>query len=465
MGLTLRAGGSPRPARGLPTVAVFALSLLAAAVAAGSVAAAPENPLVPVALVGGALLFCVAVLRPLAVVCLGVLAIPLEGYFPGLVGPSQALLGLAALGWLIGWASSPPVALPRHPALGGFLVLMAVILLGMAFAPEPAVVGRQLATWGALLIVAGAIAHSANAKGVELILIAVAVAGGLAGAIAVVDPQPLVGAVFLGTDVNRATGGLGSPNALGMLLGLTVPIQIVLALRAPTLELRILGAGCAALALAGMALSVSRGAFIGLAAAFLVLAFWDPFRRTLLIAVPLLITLTIVGSNPATPIGSNVVDRLSGTTQNASSNPRLDLWRKTPAIIEDHPFFGIGALEFTHYAPQYDLETREGIPNHAHNLLLTMTAETGVVGLAAFLFMYAAVARALLAVIRLGSGLERGFAFALAASFVAFFVNGILDYALGAAPLAAAFFVLVGCAVGLRVNLDSGPRDVVVAPS
>jgi putative inorganic carbon (HCO3(-)) transporter len=445
----------PLPGRGRPDMrgdmAMLVLAVLAAGLAAGSVAASRGNVVVPVVLVGAIPAVAVAIWRPFAVMTLGVLVIPLEGFFPGLVGPSQALLGLGAVGWIARWAASPPLTLPRQGAITAFAALMAVEAAGLLFADEPAIVARQVATWGALLVVAAAIAHSATPRQVRQLLFALAVTGGLAGAVAIVDPQPLTGAVFLGTSVSRATGGLGSPNALGMLLALCLPLQAVFALRADTMAKRWIGGACVALALVGMGLAVSRGAFAGLGAAIVVLALWAPFRRAALILLPLLIVLSLVGSNPVSPFSAKITERLTDRSTAGTSNPRVELWKKTPAMIKDHPVFGIGGLEFLHEAPAYGMATQEGIPNHAHSLLLTMTAESGFAGLAAFLALLGSVALALRRTLRSVAGLERGLAFAMVAGFGGFFVNGILDYALGAAPIAAAFFVLVGCAVGLRV--------------
>ncbi len=444
----------PSPRRHRPglsaDVLMVLLAVAAALLAAGAVAAGNGDPVVPVVLVGSIPAMCVAIWRPFAVITLGVLVIPLEGFFPGLVGPSQAFLGLGAAGWLARWATTPPLTLPRQPTIVAFAALMVVEATGLLFAAEPAIVARQVVTWGALLVVAAGIAHSASPRQVERLLFALAVTGGLAGLVAIVDPQPLTGAVFLGTAVSRATGGLGSPNALGMLLALCLPLQAAFALRGRTPTARAVGAACVALALVGMGLAVSRGAFLGLGAGVLVLALWAPFRRTALLLLPLVVVLSIAGNNPVSPYSEKVAERLTDRSTTGGSNPRVQLWKKTPAMIEDHPVFGVGGLEFLHEAPAYDMATAEGIPNHAHNLLLTITAEAGFAGLAAFLALLASVAMALRRTLRGASGLQRGLAYAMAASFVGFFVNGILDYALGAAPIAAAFFVLVGCAAALR---------------
>lgn len=443
----------PRVPRGMSGPLTVVLAVLAAFVCAFMVAVTPSAPLLPIIAVLATVGLGVATVNPMAVLCVGVVVIPLEGYFPGLIGPSQAILGLGAVGWVIRWASTAPVTIPRHPALAGFAVLIVANAAGLLFAPEPFVVARQVVTWTTLFVVAFAIAHSAGERQVRQLLFAFAVAGGVAGLVATVDPQPLTGVIFQGGDVARATGGLGSPNALGMLLGLTVPVQMVFALRG-TPTVRVIAAGCAALALSGMALSVSRGAFIGLAASMLVLAFWPPFRRTALLVLPLIVVLSVVGHNPASPIGGKVVERLSEATTTGKTNSRIVLWEQAPAMIADRPVFGMGGLEYGYYTAEYGIPSSEGVATHAHSLFITVVVESGIVGALGLLTLFLGLTAGLRRTVRHVGGLEQALAYALGASFFGFFVTGLLDYALGAAPIAAAFFVPVGCAIALCLNAD-----------
>lgn len=447
------------PGRGVGTGLLVVLAAGAALFAALLVAAAPTAPIFPLVVVGALAAIACAVLRPLLVVVVGVLAIPLEGLFPGIVGPAQALLGLAAVGWLLRWASTPPVTLPRHPALAAAGALWLANAVGLLFAPEPDFVARQVITWGTFILVAVAIAHTATVRDLRRLLLAIAACGGIAGALAIIDPQPLTGVVYQGGDVNRATGGLGSPNILGILLALTIPVQLVFALRGTSWE-RVLGASCALLALIGMALAVSRGAFIGLAAALVVLAFWPPFRRAAVVGLPLLAVLALVGSNPTSEIFDSraIVDRLTEVRETGPNNPRLTLWEKVPEMVADRPIFGMGAYEYGYYTSHYGILSSQGVATHPHSLTFAVAVETGLVGLAALLAMFAALWTSLRRAFR-APALAGGMAYALAASLAGFFVSGILDYALGAAPMSAAFFVIVGTACALTLRVTPTPPD------
>ncbi|HYF28537.1 MAG TPA: O-antigen ligase family protein [Baekduia sp.] len=440
--------GSSRLGSGLATAGAVAGAGLVAAVAAG----APPDPTPVVGLFAAAGLLAFAVWRPLAVVALGVLVVPFEGWVPGPAGPSQLVLAAAAFGWVVRWLLSPPLRLPGHPALLAFLALVAVNAAGLLFAPERSVVFGQVFTWGTLLVVAVALASAAGQPAIRDVALACAVAGGIAGVRAIVDPQPLTGVVFGGGEVERATAGLGSPNALGVFFVLVIPLQLVLTiLPGPTWQ-RGLAALCAALSLVGMTLAVSRGAFAGLAVALLLLALWAPFRRIALAAVPVLAAIAIIG-NPVSMVDtSDVVTRLSEVESTAASNPRIALWEATPDMIADHPLFGVGALEFGYYAASYGILSSQGTPNHAHSMPLTIAAELGLLGLAAFLAFVVGVGGALTRAARRAAPEGRGLAFGLAAGLSGFVVSGMVDYVLGSAPIAAAVFVLSGLGVALALG-------------
>jgi hypothetical protein len=64
---------------------------------------------------------------------------------------------------------------------------------------------------------------------------------------------------------------------------------------------------------------------------------------------------------------------------------RSSFWKEAWHIINDHPLFGIGPNTYSKVAPNYKINWG-GYP---HNCYLQMTAETGIIGLVAFLMMLA----------------------------------------------------------------------------
>lgn len=86
----------------------------------------------------------------------------------------------------------------------------------------------------------------------------------------------------------------------------------------------------------------------------------------------------------------------SGTLQNNSIGPRLVFWENTWQIIKKHPLLGVGTGDFP---AEYEKVRQERTPNHwenvnnPHNMYLMVWAQTGVLGLSVFLWLFAAIFR------------------------------------------------------------------------
>jgi O-antigen ligase len=76
-------------------------------------------------------------------------------------------------------------------------------------------------------------------------------------------------------------------------------------------------------------------------------------------------------------------------TQNASNSERLRMWRSAWMMFEDHPIAGVGLGNYMEqYRTKYILpEAKERNQWHAHNVLMQMLAETGIIGFIPYLCM------------------------------------------------------------------------------
>jgi O-antigen ligase len=106
----------------------------------------------------------------------------------------------------------------------------------------------------------------------------------------------------------------------------------------------------------------------------------------ILIAVPLLMTLTVVTS---TTIKSRF-----GDIEKAYSDPeasdigrRLIFWKTSLRIIADNPLFGTGTGSFTHESLSYEVEHPNWSSNNPHNEYLLIASQLGIVGLAVFIWL------------------------------------------------------------------------------
>ena len=141
--------------------------------------------------------------------------------------------------------------------------------------------------------------------------------------------------------------------------------------------------GCVLVTLAGVSLAASRGGFLGLVAAF-VLVIWRSERRArnfLLVAalsVPLLLLL------PLSPLDRLLHPNYSDTFAQQS---RIEMWKAGLRMIQDHPFAGIGLGNFKDVVGGYE-EPGARIELIAHNTYIEIAAETGIPALIAFLAIF-----------------------------------------------------------------------------
>jgi O-antigen ligase len=71
---------------------------------------------------------------------------------------------------------------------------------------------------------------------------------------------------------------------------------------------------------------------------------------------------------------------------------RLEMFTRAARMVEDHPAFGVGVGRFFAQSARYASPDSFG-PENAHNDVLQVVAERGILGLAAFLWLLAAAAR------------------------------------------------------------------------
>jgi putative inorganic carbon (HCO3(-)) transporter len=198
-----------------------------------------------------------------------------------------------------------------------------------------------------------------------------------------------------GDTLHRQAGPLGETNRYAQILLVLLPLAVWAARveRRPALRLGALG--CAVLILSGMLLTLSRGAGVALvvlAAAMLATGF-ARVRHVVALALVLGALVMIVAPNYVTRLASlqGVEQATSSDATGADGAIRGRATENLAAInvFADHPIIGVGPGQFfTRYSQQYAneldlrfLDTRR----RAHNLYFEMAADTGMIGLGAFL--------------------------------------------------------------------------------
>jgi putative inorganic carbon (HCO3(-)) transporter len=193
------------------------------------------------------------------------------------------------------------------------------------------------------------------------------------------------------------SGLFGNPNDLALNMVTFLPVPIVVALtRRHSLSKRVIAIGIVLLMIATIAFTKSRSGFIGFGVmvATLVLlgrhvgrGFGVVFLVGLFVAAPL--------------VPERFWERMSTIADpkrdkeefTGSRQARSDLLEEGIAAFKSHPLVGVGAGQFKAYNPP----GRRQPWREAHNAIVQVAAETGIVGLLAFVFL---IVRAIIATIK-----------------------------------------------------------------
>ena len=132
-----------------------------------------------------------------------------------------------------------------------------------------------------------------------------------------------------------------------------------------------------------LAMTYARGACLAIAFVFLLYGLFKDWR---IILACLVIAGIAFWADPA------LYERISSvfTKMDTSSEMRLAFWEATVAMIQDHPFLGIGWGAYWMVYPEYDFYM-QGAPIkivHAHNIYLNYMAEIGIAGAIAFFWYF-----------------------------------------------------------------------------
>lgn len=173
----------------------------------------------------------------------------------------------------------------------------------------------------------------------------------------------------------RMYSTLENPNLLGTYLIMIISFATTFLLHIKERKIKILLSVFLVSLLAAAALTYSRGTWISLAAMVVGLGLiYDKRFLLLLLFVPLILFFYH---------GQTVVRFMSlFSSADTSTSLRFGLWQSTLAMIRDYPLLGIGWGSYFMTYPDYNfyIQDKSVIMYHAHNMYLSMTAETGIIG-------------------------------------------------------------------------------------
>ncbi|HEX8148891.1 MAG TPA: O-antigen ligase family protein [Pyrinomonadaceae bacterium] len=207
---------------------------------------------------------------------------------------------------------------------------------------------------------------------------------------------------FGGGRVKGMLGGLfDNPNDLALHLVLMVPLAVGLAFARRGLLRKVVYVLCAALCVAGIVVTFSRGGFLGLVVSSGVMAWKLGRKRRFLVMTAAAVVLCVFIVAAPGGYGERISSMFGGDVT-GSADARRDIFWRSALVALRHPLTGIGIGNF-HHQGQHD--------QVSHNAYTQVAAEMGMAALAFYVLLMVAPLRRLRAVERETLGEKDGAAF------------------------------------------------------
>jgi O-antigen ligase len=431
-------------------------------------------PLTTAVIVLGGALALLAVLRwpELALYAL-IVAVPYGSWFPipvsvGNLTAVDLLVAVVLALWLVQMSVRtraisirwPPLALPFALFLGAALV-STTVALSLQYA------AKEWVKWIEMFAIYVYVANTLDPAKTWRALAVLLLAGLSEAAIGIyqflfrVGPE---GFALFGRFM-RAYGTFEQPNPYAGYLGLVAPVALGIVLMvlsrgwlagigAHALRDAIRSVPRAAYAVAALAvvafaalvaallMSWSRGAWMGVGAALVVVVIVQSRRAFVVTVVAALVLTFIILLSSINLIPSAIADRFSGVADyfgvfdvrgvkvddaNFAIVERMAHWQAAAEMFVDHPVLGVGIGNYAAVYAAYALPRWSDPLGHAHNYYLNVAAETGLLGLAAYLVLWVAAFWQGWRAVRVSGPAWRSIAAGLLGMLVALSVHNLFD--------------------------------------
>ena len=346
----------------------------------------------------------------------GLIIVALSFPLPALFSNDEIRITAAALvtaavvlAWALGLAySRHAVALGRFP-VKATVVLVGVFVVATLLGQSPVTSARETLNFVVLLalLVVATDLFMRDPDRMERILAVLVWIAALCGVLALLETLRILPGEFVRfeTRFNRAALGFGQPNGLGLFLAVMIPLAAYRYGRARTRIARALYAFAAGALIIGLAGTFSRGSWFAVLAGsgvFLLSRDWRLAGRIWLVAVVCVVVLDL-GS------GGALRDTVLRTLGDWVLEQRLALMLAGVLMFLEHPIIGVGPGGFAENLDRFAAQVSQlwDIQPTPHNAYIQMAAETGVIGLVAFVAFLTVTLWALLKEVR-RSGRETG---------------------------------------------------------
>lgn len=254
-------------------------------------------------------------------------------------------------------------------------------------------------------------------------------------------------AIWQGIHGNSRAAAFGAhPMILAGYLIQVIPLCMIIGLHETNLSVKIRAIFCGGtvLSLVGLFFNGTRGAWIAVAF-ILALYFIYSLRRFKKAALVIgLAFIVFSGMLFGTSAGQKRVMSIFDIN-NQSNHERLLLWTSAWQMFQDHPLTGVGAGNYAkQYQTRYILpEAKERKLGHAHNNLLHILAETGIIGILGFLGLFGyIIAHAM----RYDSATPDTWVLVTILVTVSLFTQGLTEYNYGNSAVMRLYWMITGLA-------------------
>ena len=409
-------------------------------------------------LFGGVAVLILLLIKPILSLYLLIPLIPFSGWLAVSWGSFKAglmeiVLALGIMAWLLqivvrrNLESQPRTLKLRAGPLGGPLVLF-LGGVGLSWLNTLSIGASSIETlkWVEALLLYLFIINLLPARHIKWVITALLIAGvaqavlGLYQFIFKVGPE---GFLLFGGRFLRAYGAFAQPNPYAGYLGLALPLVLSLIVwafvdskgpprsKVSSLQLKIFLSLAFGLLLAALFATQSRGAWVGFAtAAVVTLAIRSRNSAAIFTAIALAgAVIGLIGSfdlnvtkiNTTSVITQRFIDAIAVATvadistievddANFATIERLAHWQAAREMWRDNLWLGVGFGNYAVVYPAYAVGRWLDPLGHAHNYLLNIGAEAGLVGIIAYLIFWIFVFRVIWLTIRQSQGFDKAVA-------------------------------------------------------
>jgi putative inorganic carbon (hco3(-)) transporter len=367
-------------------------------------------------LVAGTALGAIILARPQVGLYLLVFSVPYESLYQvnlggAALGSTEALAGLLGVSWAARLATDRARPPARAALAAPLILVLSAVGLAMLRAVNLPLALKEFVRWFEVLLVYVVAANMLDLPRRRAVLLALLFLAGVSEALLGLfqflfrwGPENFRTGGFL-----RAYGTFGQPNPYAGYLGMLLPLALALAVfgwydRAARQRLPFwLLLGALVLIGAAFAASMSRGAWLGFALAVAVMAALASRRAFLAMLGAALAGAFVFTLGALELLPAQIAQRLTQivayfgvfdvrtvelTPANWAIVERMAVWQAAWGMFEAYPFLGVGPGNYSAAYQQFAMPGWPHAMGHAHNLYLNFLAETGAIGLFAFLVFW-----------------------------------------------------------------------------